>query len=48
MNKKKGLRVAELERRVFLSAYANIPAVMRDKCCGLSWNDVYKLLEAER
>ena len=41
------LKHAKLKRWIFLSVYANIPECMRDKPCGLSWNDVYKLLKEE-
>jgi len=43
----KKLKCAELKRHIFLHLYANVPEVMRDKPCGLSWNDVYKLLNEE-
>jgi hypothetical protein len=36
---------AKLEKYMFLSTYASIPEYMRDKPCGLSWNDVYFLLK---
>jgi len=40
MKKKK----LELKRYIFLHMYANIPSCLRDKSCGLSWDEVYKLL----
>lgn len=45
---KKKLAFASLEPHIFYIAYAGIPFAMRDKCCGLSWNDVYELMKKER
>jgi len=42
---KTNLKFAPLKTHIFYSTYANLPTCLRDKPCGLSWNEVYELLE---
>lgn len=41
---KKKSSFAPLQRHIFVMTYANLPLCVRDKPCGLSWTDVWKLL----
>ena len=35
------MKHAKLTREMWLCTYANIPECLRDKNCGLSWDEVY-------
>ena len=39
------LKHAPLTKQMFIGFYSDMPMVLRDKPCGLSWNEVFNLME---